>query len=263
MTREQVTRIENCERIVAGGLIPNQAAFAYTIRYFAENSGRLQDPSCALQSAADDDVCRLCQSADRIQQGIGNGCSFMLNDMETPFGRNSTQVTGYFVDLCASNPRDVVRSFAVNTGTGRPMFNDTPGARSTVAGAFLMDPSVVNFSPYNPKPYQGLKRQLGGTLPSMRLLGLNSSNNDTDDSKPLHVSPFRTSWGCPSVGPEAVPYMHKLADGGPSLLMNYAGQRFEQRGNSCHNTSDRFVDSSGGGGAGGGARNSSGGRSAR
>lgn len=244
LTREQQQRVANCERIVESGLVPNQQAFAYTIRYLAENTGRLQDSSCALQSSTDDDNCSLCQNANRVQQGIQNRCSFVLNDLQRPFRAGSTQMTGYFVDLCATDPRKVVQSFYVNTGTGRPMFNDTPGKKSSLAGAFLTDTAVVPFSPFNATPYQGLRRQLGGTLPSLRLLGLNSSNNSTDFSKPMHVSPFRTSWGCPSIGPEAVPFMRRLAEDGPSLVMNYGNQQFEQRGRSCVNNGEQIADSS-------------------
>lgn len=237
MSVQQQLRITNCERIVNNGSVPNQAAFSYAIRYLAENQNALKDPSCAFETASDDTECAVCQSSERIRRGIQNGCTFLLNDLERPWGDGTTRTTGYFIDLCATDPSQTVSRLKINTGTGA-RYNDRGGARSTLAGAFLMDDGVRNFTPYNPRPYGEMRRSLGGRLPVVRLLGLNSSNNTTDYDKPMHVSPFRTSWGCPSVGAEAVPFMRRLAENGPSLLMNYAGEQFEQRGNSCINSTE-------------------------
>lgn len=230
-------RIRNCERLKKSGSIPNSHALDYTLNYLGQNYHGLKDYSCALDGLTKDTACDICKKPTQIRQGIKNGCSFILNDLKRPWGDGTTRTTGYYIDLCQESADPLVQKFYVNVGTGtitNKNYADIADAKSTLPGAFLTDDKVMPFFPYNPDKYQTLKKNLGGVLPSIRLVGLNTSNNSSEDSKPMHVSPFKTSWGCPSVGQQTAPIMRKLVEKGPALIMNYHSAQYEQK-KSCDN----------------------------
>jgi hypothetical protein len=224
---EYQTRISNCEDMVLQQKVKNVDALRYTLQYFASNYQKLQDSSCAQSRASTDDECVICQRPDQIEKGIQNGCSMVVNDIEADFPSDPKRSTAYFLDLCARNSGENVQKFFMNRGkghAGKTMYDDVGGRRSTLMGAFLTDSIVKSFSPYShPERYRNL---CGIRNPQqVRLLGLNSTNDDSDCSKPLHVSPYGSSWGCPSISCESVKFLRKLAENGPSLVMNYAASR--------------------------------------
>lgn len=213
--RFESPRRDNC--LKAFKIIPNKKALSYTLRYLQLNSGGLKDPSC------------LVHGKDQAKKGIHNTCSFVINDLTSKYKGSPLRANAYYVDLCANNSKDIVKSFFVNKGTGTANANyaDRQGAHSTNAGAYLTGDKLVNFIPYHlSAAYKGLKRMLGGFIPALDLIGLHSTNNNTSDSKPMHASPYKSSWGCPSVSADAVSIMRKLAASGPSLVMNYGPSQF-------------------------------------
>jgi hypothetical protein len=221
------TRVSNCKDMVMQQKVKNLDALRYTVKYFANNYRKLRDSGCAQSRASTDRECGLCQRPDQIEKGIQNGCTMILNDVETNYPADPKRSTAYFLDLCADNPSGNVATFYMNRGkghAGRTMYDDKGGRRSTLMGAFLTDTVVKSFSPYShPERYRNL---CGIRNPQqVRLLGVNSTNDDSDYSKPLHVSPYSSSWGCPSVSCESVKYMRELAENGPSLVMNFATSR--------------------------------------
>ena len=219
------------------GSIPNTQAVNYTLNFLAQNYQGLKDSHCAFDGLKKDVACDICKKPDQVRQGIKNGCSFILNDLKKPWGDGTTRTTGYYVDLCKSSTEPIVQKFYINQGTGtsgNKNYADEEGAKSTLPGAFLTDDRVTPFYPYDPEKYVAIRKRLGGTLPSIRLRGLNASNNSSEDSKPMHVSPFKTSWGCPSVGPQSAAIIEKLVQKGPALIMNYHSAAYEQK-DSCDN----------------------------
>ncbi len=239
-------RISNCEDMVLRQKVKNLGALQYTIQYFANNFGKLRDSSCAIQRLGSDDQCSLCEKPAEVEKGIRNGCTMVINDIENNHPQHSNRSTGYFIDLCARNPAQNLKTFYVNRGkghAGQSMYDDVGGRRTTLMGAFLTDTMVQPFSPYsNPGRYQNL---CGIRTPlQVRLVGLNATNNDSEESKPMHVSPYESSFGCPSVSCESVPIMKNLAENGPSLVMNYATSRMAnaplgvQSGHTCQNGVD-------------------------
>ena len=228
-------RVKNCE--VAMKSIANKDAATFTMKYFKDNYHRLADSSCAEQSSS---VARGVLTRVQVDSGIQNGCQLVLNDTQRAVRGFPNRMTAYYVDLCATDSSKAVTQFFMNKGTGsaRKGYADNNGAHTTLAGAFLTDNQTFAFSPYKMSSgYRQIKKKLGGRIPALRLVGLNSSNNSSEYSKPIHASPYKSSWGCPSVSPENAWIMQKLASNGPSLLMNYGPSSLHQSTTSCHNQS--------------------------
>lgn len=209
--------IRNANCLAAFKEVPNSNALTYTLRFLQFNSNGLKDPSCVRHPGG------------IAQQGIKNTCQFVMNDLTSVYGGNPLRANAYFVDLCSANNENIVKRFYVNKGTGtsQAQYADREGEHSSNPGAYLTGTEVVAFVPYkNNEAYSRLKDSMGGTIPAVRLTGLHSTNNDTSSHKPMHASPYKSSWGCPSVSPEAVGIMRQLAANGPSLVMNYGPSQF-------------------------------------
>jgi hypothetical protein len=242
-------RLSNCERIVRLNLVPNKAALRYTIDYMLNNQGKLKDASCATNGINPWDKATSFAKKEEVEKGLENNCSFVINDLNKKWtkqpARNRT--TGYYVDLCETDRTKLVETFYINGGS-RPA-NDKPDVpelgrkgwnTSTLKGAFMLDGQISgDFTPIRSAPYEGIRsRNMSkfppGGIPGIRLIGLNSSNNTTESSKPLHVTPFNTSLGCLGVSEKTIPIMEKIVSRKRSLLMNYSGQDTEEKG-SCRN----------------------------
>lgn len=253
-TPGQQKQLANCKAILKRNLVPNKRALAYTMKYLDANRGSLRDPRCATAPGAvkSNDRCVACRDENWIKSGIENGCSFIINDLKRPWRREPARnrTTGYYVDLCSDDPNKIVTTFYINGGkTSKPPFSDAPDSgpeisqwnTSTLAGAFKIEGQVYgDFKPITESKYTKIREANGGKIPALRMIGLNSSNNTTEDSKPMHVSAFRTGLGCPGVAQSTAAIFDKItASGGSSLMMAYAGPEFEQKGDSCVNdTSD-------------------------
>ncbi len=176
-------------------------------------------------------------SKEKIRGGIANGCQFVINDLNSRYQGMINRSNAYYVDLCAKDSKKIVTHFYMNKGTGTSShgYSDREGAHSTVAGAFLTAPHTFDFHPFRMSSgYRQIARELGH-IPALRIVGLNSSNNSTDFGKPIHVSPYKSSWGCPSVSSQDAWVLQKLAARGPSLLVNYGPSSLHQSTRSCEN----------------------------
>lgn len=254
-------RVANCHQLVSRKLIPNSEALDYTLRYMRDNSGKLADDRClppkvgterrtvtvrtkrgpvkrtVVSSAVSGEAN---MSRDVLRQGVKNQCQFLINDTTSTVKGFPNRGNAYWVDLCSKDAAKLVTKTYFNKGTGRGN-RDVPGANTTVVGAFLTGSSTFNFVPYRMsngyREIARMSRKQNGSskITAVRLFGVNSSNNDTSRSKPLHVSPYRSSWGCPSTSPENAPLIEKLAQNGPSLVMNYGPSQFHKSTTSCEN----------------------------
>lgn len=212
-------RKENC--LAAFKAVPNKKALTYTLRFLQLNSSGLKDSSCVRPGKH--------IKKNPAKKGIQNTCSFVLNDLTSKYKGSPLRANAYFVDLCAPSGKGVVKSFYVNKGTGTAHANyaDRSGAHTTNPGAYLTADQIVNFVPNTLSAgYRWLSKLFGGMIPSLRMVGLHSTNNDTADGKPMHVSPYKSSHGCPSISADSVGIMRKLAEKGPSLVMNYGPDQF-------------------------------------
>lgn len=250
-------RERNCELIRSQKLIPNEKAFSYTMDFLRDNTGKLADPSCLPEAVGytpktvtikkkkktivktivtgkpgEEGV-----TVETLKDGIQNKCVFFLNDVESSKGKQQAQ--GYLVDLCSTDPKKVVTEITTNkgtgTGAGNAKFTDIEGKKTTLIGAFITAPRVHGFVPFKmTSDYKSIKKKQG-KLRGLRLFGVNSSNNDTYQGKPMHASPFSSSWGCPSVSGEDSWIMDKLVEGGPALVMNYGPDSYHQSTTVCQN----------------------------
>lgn len=187
--------------------IPNKQAFQYALKYFVHNLGGLADPTCSAGARGGWQT-----------NGIQNQCVIMLNDVKQKWQNSGSRYTGYYIDLC----KGFVRPVYVNRGKGNG-YRDKPNQHTTLIGAFLTNNVVSEFKPLKDSAgYATIKRKWG-TIAKVDLIGLHSTNSVTSSSKPIHVSPHQSSWGCPSIAPENVWLIKKLAEDGPSLVVNYAG----------------------------------------
>ncbi len=264
-------QLANCESLVRRKLVPNAAALDHTIKYLVANHKGLQDSRCATRKLRTEklhwigqasDICENCKKSDWVEKGIENNCSFVINDLQTPWVRSkkgpTDQTTGYFVDLCSSNSSSLVTKFAINGASGgrgddipREKLQTAPSNSKTLAGAFLMNGKVTNdFVPGNKVKYESIAKNFrkctslnpricDSGIPAIRMVGLNSSNNDTEFDKPFHISKYTRGLGCPGIQftKDAEPMMQKIASRGSSLYMSYDGEKSKQAGKSCYNDS--------------------------
>ncbi len=241
------TQLANCKAVVSKNLVPNPAALTYTIWYWVSNQNSLKDSSCGITGIDPKDRCENCVNQNWIAQGFTNKCSFILNDLDQQWAPDPQpgRSTAYFVDLCAKDPSQLVTSFYVNGGTGK-RFDDSPDNpktkfinKSTLAGAFLLDNKIRgDFWTTQPDKYKIITDENNGGIPSIRVIGLNSSNNDSESWKPFHLTPFKTGWGCLAVHKSNLHVMQNLVFRGTSLFMAYS-PKYEQRGTSCVNDSSK------------------------
>jgi hypothetical protein len=232
------TKTNNCLRLLEmanRGEIPRNALM-YTLNYLKLNLGELQDESCIRAS-----------NHGQLQ----NSCQFQLNDLNERVSGFPNRSPSYFIDLCdggqGSFGRGLVHESFINRGTGSAnnSYTDRGGRRTTTVGPFL----TGSYRPFTPYRVRQAYRDIGyGTcsantpiedcrVPRLELIGLMSSNNDSTAAKPMHVSPYRSSQGCPSIQPEDRWQMTALYRNGPSLVMNYGPESFHDRSSltSCNN----------------------------
>lgn len=237
-------QFENCKKLERQNLI-NDDALEYTIKYLVANLNGLQDSSCAtrddavLSGGRYLDRCQNCQSKEWITKGIENNCSFVINDMKKRWDKETTRTTAYFVNLCDSSG-PTVKKFAMNSSKGKPgddtprdpQIGDPPSSNSVLHGAFVLNDRVT-YDFYTESPaYNELRKDFKtqGGIPAIRMVGLNSSNNNTEFDKPFHVSAFTRGNGCPGVEKSTYPIMKEIvASKKSSLYMAYNGEKSEQK----------------------------------
>lgn len=209
----------NCEK--ARKVVGNGEALDYTLQYLSDNYERLQDPSCHSGSS----------HGNNIKEGFSNASNgkgkFALIDTDTRLANGRAQA--HYVDLCKGE----YHAYGSKMGTGKT-FLDSTGKHSTLTGAFMTGKDKRQFTPYTSAGY---KRAGLFDPKQVELVGLNSSNDRTDESKPMHESPFNTSWGCPSIDRSDFDLLGKIKGG--NLVMSYRRGYMQKLGKSasCKNGS--------------------------
>ena len=232
------TKTENCEKLLKladEGKI-SKDALRYTLQYFKMNQGELQDRTCA-----DSD------SQPNAPKGISNSCQFVINDMNERISGFSNRSPSHFIDLCDGGEgglgKGLINSSYVNRGTGSSrdsdpeQYIDRNGDKTTVIGPFLTG-ALRPFTPFKiSRQYRNIGWKRCTNIADCKVLrlelyGLMESNNDSTHGpgkKPLHVSPYRSSSGCPSVSVDNRWQILALNKNGPSLVMNYGPQKYHDR----------------------------------
>lgn len=239
---------KNCEIVlskVASGELPKEATL-FSLKTFKET----------YQSYCD---------GNEIKNKIRNNCSFFFTNLDGVYKGNGFRSPAYMIDLCAgtskSTSKSVVTSTYTNRGTGSGAsrgtanYTDRSYAKTTLAGVFRTG-DLTGFDPYD-RSKSKYRKMLGysesdpncdGTgnyrnnfLAKCKVIRLELSRiggSSSDDSKPMHTSPFNSSSGCPSLGIEQNHIMRRLASRGTSLYIAYTKQsaqknQFEAHKRSC------------------------------
>jgi hypothetical protein len=120
----------------------------------------------------------------------------------------------------------------MGTGTCENNFADEDDLNSTSLGAFVTGP-LSSFDPYkDTRDYKQLARK--GVLKKVVVFGMNESNNDTFWDKHVHISPFDTSWGCPSTDASNIDILKTMGKR-QTLVVNYGPDSFHPDPSDCHN----------------------------
>lgn len=179
---------------------------------------------------------------DLMGNGLKNKCQFIINDTDDrspSSGGDDCRGQMYYVDLCQGDEPVVKKDyFNLGTGTcrgGRNGFMNQSEKRTTLLGAFFThnDPFDFTDTTKQQSQYRAVRKDvkdMGGPnrASALQLFGLSNTNNlSSHDGKYIHVSPHRSSWGCPSVRPSNYYMIENLAANGPSLVLHWAKKGME------------------------------------
>lgn len=249
---------KNCEQLVAkanSGALPKKAVL-FALKVFQETAGNY----CGGKT---------------IDNKYRNKCSFFVTDLDDVYGGNHNRSPAYLIDLCAGDKKrtqlnDIVYKTFTNRGTGSggrrgtANYGDVPNSKTTLPGIF-MTKGLSGFDPF-PKSVPKYKNLLGykpndprcegkGTwknqflknCPVLRLEVERLTNTRTDDSKPMHTSPFQSSSGCPSLEKKDNWVMRHLASQGNSLYIAHTARKdqdyqFKAHNKICSRDADKIGD---------------------
>lgn len=218
--------VKNCEALYSAG-IPKDA-LEYALKVMQLNDDSFESDKCYKTGPSGHySMAGVNKSsfANKMSRGLPNKCQMVINDTRDKQGTYRGRM--YYIDLCSGSKPKVVKSyFNMGTGTFKNNYADSGGAHTTVKGAFFTNYKTFSFQKNN-AAYKAVKsrvKSLSGSYkaPSVQLFGLSTTNNEAGPNlKYMHVSGYKSSWGCPSIAPENYWMIEKLASNGPSLVLNY------------------------------------------
>ena len=211
----------NCRKLLERGDIPKDA-LKYALNVMKLNASGFNSDKCYKMLENPNHYSMRGMTRDKfdklMENGLKNKCQLVINDTRS---RKGCRGSLYYIDLC--KPQDHASYFNMGVGTclnGNQFMNE-PGKKTTLLGAFFTNNEHFNFRGSNPDKYAGI-REAEGEVAALQLFGLQESNNGASEQlKYMHVSPYRSSWGCPSVGRDNSWIVRTLAKNGPSLVLNY------------------------------------------
>ncbi len=176
---------------------------------------------------------------DLLAEGLPNKCQMIINDTDDrspSSGGDDCRGRMYYIDLCQGD-NAVVQEDYFNLGTGTCRgggngFRNGSGIRTTVKGVFFTHTETFDFAKNN-GPYNEARRRVqraGGPreATALQLFGLQNTNNlSSSTAKYIHISPYRSSFGCPSIAPENYYMIEALANNGPAMVLNWGREGME------------------------------------
>lgn len=212
---------QNCIQFLEDESIP-QDALEWTLKVLKNNLSELKMNQCTRPPpdhySNHDRRGEMVMTNERLKQGIKNKCQIMINDTRQKFESYTYRATYYYLDLCTGEKR--TGYFNLGSGTFKNDYANSSGKHTTVLGAFLTSDHVFSYNNGGSK-YNPIKRRLR-RVPSLALFGLQNTNNRSGENyKYMHVSPHRSSWGCPSLSEDDYDIIDTLGENGPSLVVNY------------------------------------------
>lgn len=237
----------NCEKLFDEGL--PEDALKYALKVMKLNATSFKTNKCfdkrGLKHSGHTSMGGLTANGfknDLMADGLPNKCTFIINDTDDrspSSGGDNCRGRMYYIDMCSGGSPEVKKDyFNLGTGTcrnGRNGFMNESGKHTTVLGAFFTHTKAFDFThtTTQTKQYSSVRRGIknsGGPnrASALQLLGLQNTNNlSSKNGKYIHVSPHRSSWGCPSIAPENYYMIEDLASRGPSMVINYAKEGME------------------------------------
>lgn len=236
--------IRNCENLFMNSNIPKDA-LEYTMKAFKNNFDKFRNKNCYLYKKDPKHYSLKGLTNDKFEEamkdGIPNKCQIVINNTKEKLSTSRGKM--YYIDICKGK---VVESyFNMGSGTYESDFANVKGKNSTVKGVFLTGNGDFDFKPSGAKSkvkYRELRKYMENNYGeskahAVQLIGLQSTNNGSGpDSKYMHVSPYRSSWGCPSIDKDNYWMIKELAKNGPSMVVNYGtGMQDIKEVNKCGN----------------------------
>lgn len=170
---------------------------------------------------------------DLLGGGLPNKCQMIINDTDDKLARCQGRM--YYIDLCKGSDAVVTKDyFNLGTGTckkGRG-FQNKSGQNTSVKGVFFTHTKSFNFAKKN-KWYKSARERVqraggGYKATALQLFGLQNTNNGASrDAKYIHISPYVSSFGCPSIKPENYYMIEALAKNGPGMVLNWSSTGME------------------------------------
>lgn len=246
---------ENCEKILVSGKVPKDA-FIWTVKVYKNNLGHLNTRRCLGPMPLRHYSLKGFNPAT-LNGGIRNRGQFIINDTRTRHGGKPYRGHMYYIDL---EKGEIIQSyFNMGVGSFDNKFANQPGKKTTLLGAFLTTDKEFSYELCDERDeisgrclkwreeYIELRDQYFKgediEVPAVALIGLQKSNNrSAEDLKYMHVSPYQSSWGCPSISAELEKkyrIIRKMAERGPSLVVNY-GYQMEDPAECSENWSDQW-----------------------
>lgn len=285
----QRNQYRNCLALFENPSIPKDM-LEYGMAFFRDNFGRLQDRSCleneyhfTLSGKRVPKVERVIGthlgkewrrkigfgglSRESLRRGIANPCQMLFNDFnhrakvspkESLKGRFA--VNGYFIDLCADDPAEVVtvitmrrgNGFGVASWQGDRSYSDEPRTGLVSPGPFITSSTSFDYldsvDPRFRNDYRrlqsrhkkflessGQKVAENPPMTSCRMAGVYQSNNDSSDRKFLHPAGFEKTSGCVGFDHRYIDKIKQLCSGKSSLVLNYGPKEFHTDTKNCKN----------------------------
>lgn len=242
--------IKNCDKLFSKNLPKNALRYALTV--LKKNSTSFKTNKCyKLADPAHKSMMGLNKSKTEsmMKDGYKNRCQIIINDTDERYLTHSgpgykCKMASYYIDICKPEPT-VIKSYAyIGYGTckkGRK-FENKSGKGTTLIGAFVTHTKTFPFTKFRTNRATGKRaedahykkirlwlknKKQEKYIPSVALIGLQSSNNrSAADYKYLHVGAY-TSAGCPSIDKKNYWMINELTKNGPSLVLNYAEGEME------------------------------------
>ncbi len=214
--------INDCKQLLENDDVPTDA-LKYALSVMKANASSFRSNQCYRMLENSNHYSMGGMTKDKFERlmenGLRNKCQFVINDTRD---RKHCRGGLYYVDLC--KPQIHVSYFNMGVGTcleGHRFANEA-GKRTTLLGAFFTSNEYFNFiGESDPEKYASIRRA-EGEVAALQLFGLQESNNGASEQlKYMHVSPYRSSWGCPTVNLKDSWIVRTLARNGPSLVLNY------------------------------------------
>lgn len=234
---------QNCEKLYDKG-IP-EGALNFALDVMKKNSSSFKSNKCYKKNGLKQSghASMMGMNAEKIESslmadGFKNKCQMVINDTDNKIKGYPCRATMYYIDLCQGDEPVVSKDyFNLGSGTcskGRG-FKNQSNQHTTVLGAFFTHTKTFDFTDTTKQQDKYRKvakdiEKMGGPreATAVHLFGMQNTNNlASKNGKYMHVSPHKSSWGCPSVNKENYWMIKTLAENGPSLVVNYAEGKME------------------------------------